>query len=315
MSQAPSPLPAETPGPTPSTLTTGPVFSQRYAALGGYTGSLPGAPLHKVKGALIGRTNVGKSHLIQSCPNSYILNADAASTVVNPIAAQIWPAKDSQGRLLGDNGAPITLKWSHLQEKRRILLDLAARNQPRPDTIFLDSFSAAISLAREFVMEKRGATEWEAIGGDKRTAWEMVHQEIIGMMDSLHRAGYGFFYIMHVTNAKVEMGENRLVSQPELTITDGFWSKFQHALEFVGALRTDIESVTETVETPVTVRGVTHTERRPVTTRRKVWFLTVNDPEYSGICRARTKTPLPDKIYLPPVNPWAYLESIYSQHI
>lgn len=308
--------------PAPNRLATGPVFSQQYASLGGYTGSLPGAPLSKVKGAIVGPPNSGKSHLIQSCPNSYILNFDTASAVGPATKALMWPARDHLGQVLGDGGVAITPVYSHFQDKVNKLLELAKTNQPRPATIFMDSFSSALRMIKEGLQTDNKVTEWRDLTKvmDGRTAWDTVHERMIWVGEALHRAGYGFFYLMHVTNAKIQVGENRTVFMPELAgITENFWSKFQYGLEFVGVVRSTIEDSSKTVEVPVSYRDstgtmVTKTDRKVVTVKERKWYLSVNDPDFVGITRARVKKPLPDKIYLPETDPWEYLSSIYSQH-
>lgn len=314
--------PPEAPASTPNRLATGPVFSQQWASLGGYTGTLPGSPLSKVKGAIVGPPNSGKSHLIQSCPSSYILNFDTASAVGPATKALMWPARDNLGQVLGDGGQPITPSFKPFRDKILKLLELAKTNQPRPATIFMDSFSSALRMIKEDLQEDNKVTEWRDLTKvmDGRTAWDTVHERMIWIGEALHRAGYGFFYLMHVTNAKIQVGENRTVFMPELAgITENFWSKFQYGLEFVGVVRSTIEDVPKTIDIPVNFKDstgatITRSEKRAITSKERRWFLSVNDPDFVGITRARVKKALPDKIYLPETNPWEYLENTYSQH-
>lgn len=292
----------------PQQLAVGATVSSKYGRLRGFTGGAMISPLAKCGGIIVGFPGEGKSHLIQSCKAGYIINADLTSAP-SGLQAMMWPGISPAGQPVGDDGRPLSLTKELIEARKALLLDMAAQGQPRPETIFFDTLYTMVRLAKAWSSDPS-----KFQNQDPRAMWDRVHEWIIGLITDLRNAGYGVFFNVHMTNGKVQLGEDRFAVTPELTITSGFWSKIFPVVENVILVRAVTEPVTRTVEQEVNVRGALSRVARSVTTNERIFYATCSEPDYKGILKARVTKPLPDRIVLPRDNAWDTLESVFADH-
>lgn len=305
--------PIEVPPPGQVQVTAvGATLSNRWGRLRSFTGGSMTTPLTQSSGVFLGQPDSGKSSLIQSCPTGEIMNLDL-TTAPAVLRAGLWPGVRN-GQAVGDDGNPMILSWQKILDRVALLVDMARLNEPRPTTVFFDTMGSAIRLAKQWSIEL--ALHNDTVSKDGRAMWDRVHESIIKVHTDLRNAGYGVFWNIHIVNAKIPLGEDRFVFQPELAspITAGFWAKLYPLFEMVLVAKSPTEEVTEIVEIPVTIRGETKIEKKPITSSKRIWFLTNSDPDYLGLTKARVSKPLPDRILIPKETGWDTLEKVYAEH-
>ena len=289
-------------------LAVGKTVQSRYSGLG-FSGGAMVSPPGKLFGLIVGMPGVGKSCFLQSNPNAFIINTDLSSTTTSKPNATMWPA-------MGPEGIPIepfssgfrncTLTWKKILEKKDQLIKLSESDTDRPETIVVDSLGSAIALVRKYVTEKAGKTDWKELDG--RRAWDDVYEELVRYAVDLRAAGYGFYYVCHLVNAKIPLGEDRYTIRPELTITDSFYKRLFPLFELVAAF--EVEYGQETKMVPRKNKDGSDGPKRPITTKYKKHFMTVNDESLSGITKCRVT--LPDRVELPQEDAWSTFEGIYQ---
>ena len=289
-------------------LAVGKSISRGYEGLG-FTGPMVSPP-GKLFGFIVGMPASGKSSFIQSNPNALIINADLSSTTTDTPLATMWPAMDPESGMpiepVGSSGhRTIELTWDKILQMKESLIILAKGNDPRPETIVLDSLGASIALVRKYVTKKAGKEDWKDMDG--RRAWDDVYENLVSFASDLRAAGYGVYYVCHLVNAKIPLGDDRYTFRPELTITDSFYKRLFPLFELVAAFECEIGTETTMIETegPGGKKG----PKRPNKTQYKRHYLKVNDENLNGITKCRVS--LPDKFLIPLQNAWAMFEEMY----
>ena len=290
-------------------LAVGKTIKQKYGDLGFHATSMVSPP-GKLFGLLVGMPGAGKSCFVQSHHEAFILNTDLSSTTNKEPKACIWPGMDTEGRPCspgtgGSGTIPMVLNWKGILEKKKQVIEMAENNQPRPETIVMDSLGPALALVKQYVTEKMGKKEWKELDG--RRAWDDVYEELVRFPADLRQHGYGFFYVCHLVNAKIPLGDDRYVIRPELTITDNFYKRLFPLFELVAAFECDMGSKTEMVVQ--TNKDGTPGPKRPRSIKYKEHFITVNDESLAGITKCRVG--LPDRIQLPEIDAWSFFEEKY----
>ena len=153
--------------------------------------------------------------------------------------------------------------------------------------------------------KKMGKEEWKQLDG--RRAWDDVYDGLLRFSLDLRRNGYGFFYICHLVNAKIPLGDDRYTIRPELTITDNFYKRLFPMFELVAAFESDW--VMESKQVQMKGIGGKPGPMKTETTKVQKYFMTVNDEALAGITKCRVK--LPDQIELPQESAWTSFEGQY----
>lgn len=301
------------------TLARGSTISDRYGALGGHTGPMV-APPSKISAFIFGLPGDGKSNLEQSNPNAFIFNFDSSSTTTPDPRAVIFPGVNPiNGRLVGDAGRDVVLTMDLVNSKIEILKELAAKDQPRPDTVVFDSLSTWIYLlvqwiplnAKKLGIATENKDEWKYLDG--RAAWDTLYTTIISTITNLRNAGYGVHVIGHIVNAKIPLNENQFVMRPELTITEGFWKRLYPLFELSALVYRDQVTESFTEEVRDVVRDEVKISKRTKTRSVTKHFLTVSKLELAGIAKSRVR--LPERIELPESGAWEAFEKAYIEAI
>lgn len=272
----------------------------RWARLG--FGAVPVSfDLSSMFGMLVGEQNSGKSYLVQSNPDAFIINADD-SPVVNPKGqACIWPARDTNGRIIDLDGRPMVLTWESIERKKQLLVEMAKAGDDRPRTIVLDTLFPVIRLLKQHVTQSYGKAFFEDLHGPM--AYERIYGMLIEFALSLRQHGYGVWYVAHTVKKWVPVTEASNVQEIRLSMSEGLQERLSKTVEMIAPIRavTTLESYEEDQTVEVGGRRVSRkvTRTRPVI-RRTIVF---NDPAYSHLVRTRTLRPMPD-VPLDEGNPW-----------
>lgn len=289
-------------------LAVGKTVKQKYENLGFHAVKMVSPP-GRLFGLLVGMPGVGKSCFVQSHPDAFIINTDLSSTTNDTPSACIWPGMDPEGRPCspGTSGGtiPMVLTWEGVLQKKKQLIEMAEKNQPRPETIIVDSLGPALALVKDYVTKKMGKNEWKELDG--RRAWDDVYEQLVRFPAELRQHGYGFFYVCHLVNAKIPLGDDRYVIRPELTITDNFYKRLFPLFELVAAFECDMGTRTEMVQQK-NADG-SPGPKRPRQTKYREHFITLNDESLAGITKCRVN--LPDRIELPEADAWSFFEEQY----
>lgn len=318
------------------TLAQGSTISSKYGRLGGIQGKKMVPPPSHLLGAVVGFSNRGKSHFLQSHPGNFIFNLDASSTSNPNPQAMIWPGIDPSGNPCeqcaeGDAGAinDPSLGWIHRiepswdlnLEKKKMLLEMAKNDEPRPETISLDTIYGAIKQVMVWVTKNAVALgcasspkeSFHELYGE--SAWDRVYQEILNFGLDLRNAGYGFFYVIHLAEKMVKRrGNEEREREVGFNITDNFWLRLFPCFEIV--LEIDRENrVREVIRPGRALPGGKVGPPTKVNEAYQQYVLVVDSPdvEKSNIVKRRVSR-MPAKIDLPESNSWevftqAYLEA------
>lgn len=290
-------------------LAVGKPITQRYKGLG-LAGPMISPP-SKLFGFIVGMPASGKSSFMQSHPNALIINADLSSTTTSNPTAAMWPAMDPKSGMpvepyKSSEVRTIELTWDKILQMKKDLIVLANQDDDdRPETIVLDSLGSALALVRKYVTKKAGKSDWKDMDG--RRAWDDVYENLVSFASDLRAAGYGVYYVCHLVNAKIPIGDDRYTFRPELTITDGFYKRLFPLFELVAAFECEIGTETTMIETqgPNGKKG----PKRPSTVQYKRHYLKVNDETLNGITKCRVN--LPDKFLIPAEGGWEAFEAEY----
>lgn len=299
---------------------TNPSFkpSSRYGALGGFSDRMTSSP-SGIRGAIVGAPGSGKTAFIQTCPDGFILNCDLSTTTVpgtpgGPPAvpkALSWPGVNGEGKPIDDNGQPFILTWDRVQAKLTLLEQLAKSNSPRPKTIFIDHLGSCVRMLKEWIplnadalnLKRGGAAHWKDLDG--KAAWDCLYDILSSLLVRLHSYGYGVYYLMHVVNTKVQLGEDRTAFIPELSVTDNFWKRLYGNFDFIGVILR--EQVPVTSLDPRFDPGL----KKYRTTMQDRTVLTMGTQLYTGITKTRVPT---HTIVLDPADDaWAVFSKAYNE--
>lgn len=285
------------------TLASGAPIADSYRGLPGMRGRRSLAP-NKAPTILAGLPWSGKTWFAQSIPGAYLLNLDRSSILGSSPRAVVWP-EDPGSQLSFDAVRPV----------HQALLDLAARNQPRPDVVVIDGIKALMHLIQEWIPAHAGDLRiangpkklWNELHGP--AAYDSLYEMTVGFIVSLINAGYGVFVVAHLANQVIQLGENESTIRPCFTFTDGFWRRLYFLVENVLIFEPTwaVESVQKFRDVP-TREG---TKREPFTEKINVrqYQIVTDNPKYEGI--QKTRVPLPS-IILPKDDPWSAYESAYT---
>jgi len=289
--------------------------STKYGELGGFGHRMIASPLG-VRAFIVGLPGSGKSAFLQTCPDAYIFNLDLSSTTIpiipgSPLPepkALMWPGIAPEGYTLNDDGTPFVLDYGAVAAKVDLLCKMARENRPRPKVVGIDSLSALIGLLKTWMplnavklgIAGENKDSWKQLDG--RAAWDILYDIVLSIMTRLHSHGYGVYFIGHVVNAKIPLGEDRFVLKPELTITDGFWKRLYDKFELVLLC----EKKEETVSVPDP-----RFANRTIPSARTRTYLTTGGIELSGL--TKTRVVLPAICLDPPSDAWAVYLDAYTK--
>ena len=288
-------------------LEVGKTAAQRYSGLG-FSATKMVAPPGKLFGLFVGMPGVGKSCFIQSNPNAFIINTDLSSTTTEEPRACIWPGMGPDGTPCEPSGSgtsPLVLTWDAILKKKEQLISMSKSGVDRPETVIIDSLQPALALVKDWVTKKAGKDNWKDLDG--RRAWDDVYEQLLRFALDLRQHGYGFYYVCHLVNAKIPLGDDRYVIRPELTITDNFYKRLFPLFELVAAFESEIISKTEMVQ--MKNKDGSPGPKRPKSVKKKTHYITVNDESLAGITKCRVV--LPDRFELPPTDSWSVFEEAY----
>ena len=278
----------------------------------GFSGQRMQYPLNSMFGMVVGEQNTGKSYLFQSNPDAFIFNLDLSSTVIPECVATIWPGVSEEGRPIDINGSQIKLTWDKVLEKKKQLVQLAVADQPRPKSVVFDTITPMARMLKPWVAKQMGRERFDQLHGP--AAYDKLFEEILGIAFELRQAGYGVWFIAHLSKEFVQVSEDSSAKQSELilNLSQGMNRRRTPAVEMIAPICCDV--VTEMVPRTKTIKlsnGTTkeQTVHDTVTSyKRKIAF---SDPRFAGLIRTRTVNRMSD-IPLDGTSPWSAFETAFN---
>jgi len=180
-------------------LAAGQVIQSKYKGLGGRQGQQLLDPA-LVKGLIMGFPDAGKSHLLESNPDAYIINCDGTSTSNPDTVATIYPGFNAEGRACDENGKAFTLTYQHISDIVGRLEEMAKRDEERPTTVIFDSLTTLMELAKEWVPENLFAStkgkQFRHLDG--QMAYSTMYAELLKLFNRVSSAGYGCYVVVHL---------------------------------------------------------------------------------------------------------------------
>jgi hypothetical protein len=266
--------------------------------------------LNSIWGLIIGEQNAGKSYLVQSNPEAFVINADDSS-IVNPAAeATIWPARDEVNRIVDVDGKPMHLTWDAIDRKRKQLIAMAEANADRPACVVLDTLFPCVRLLKHWVPRQLHKDSWELCHGP--AAWDLLYNTLIEFGMSLRNHGYGVWFVAHLSKRWHNINETSSVPEYAISMPEGLRDRLSKTVEMIAPIQAVMERkmTVQKVERRAGDR-VIH-ENKPVEAveiRRSVCFQV---PEFSHLIRTRTIRPI-HNVSLDDGNPWEAFSRAFIQ--
>lgn len=281
-------------------VTHGNTIASKYASLGSAVSTGRVAP-GRMLGLVVGEAGCGKSFLLQSHPGAYILNLDETPAVCSTSEAVMFPTPGPDGRAVDENGKPIALDWAAIEAKQKVLIDLAVRNQPRPETVVIDTLGAAIRMLRPHIAKIYGRERFTDVDG--RLGWERLFDTLIEFGVSLRRQGYGVYYIAHLSRKHVPLSENQHVEEYKILISDGLYARMFPMFDIVIPITANWDIRELTRDQTVVIGGKTVTRQQTSQEKVRRHFAAFDNPKLEGIAKVRTLSPL-NTVELSRENAW-----------
>lgn len=268
-----------------------------------------------------GNSGEGKSSLLQSCSDAFIVNTDLSSTSCPDPKAFIWPSLNEGGQPVESDGAVVSdFTWEEAMERINIVRDMAREGvEGAPRMVVIDTIDTAIRLVMDKVVADHGKTEWEDLFGP--SAWAAVYDEFLDLAFDNRKAGLGTAFVAHLTTKVLTEGEGRsqkkVVLENVPRITDNFWGRLNDICEICGVVEQRLRTVSEEVEkvnsktgepivSPKTGNVITHK------VSRKVPEVVVSfEPRYKGVAKRRSG--IQTSVAIPHKDGWLALEEAYQQ--
>lgn len=284
--------------------TAGQVVPSAYSKMGVSHGWSP-TPVQRLRIFLSSDSGVGKTNFVMSNPRALIIDTeDTATDVVRPKASHVWKP---------------TMKY-YLPLLEKLVVD-GHNNARAYDHIVFDTFDRFTELAIQHL-----SAELEASGrgsnilefGSSGAGWYRVRDFVIGWLNQLYMAGYGWTVVGHLTEKVDEHGNH--YKRPSLP------PSIQSAVYREAQLVTHLYRTTEVVKVPTgRVRKTKvgkHTRSKPVTeerTQSKVYMeISSIGEELRGPLqevKARYLEHMPAQIRLPLWDGWSRFEKAYQTAI
>jgi len=293
------------------TLASGDTFMSQYGSFGIANERLWVMP-SRMKAILIGEFNTGKTTFLGSNPAALIWNLDLSSTPVPSIgapglAAQMWPGISPDGKPIGFDHKPFTFDHDSMVAMKDRLLDAAAKNQPRPEMIVIDSLTEWLNYLRAATLKHFKKDTWDEGRGD--AMWEWLYQQINLFLTELRNAGYGVWVSAHISSELVTQGDSTKKVRWSLNAPPGFFKRFYGTFEMALQMEKSVRPVTEKKTRRATVNGATLEFVEDSTTYQTIFTLRGEDPERAALLKRRVCfNPI---LELPPTEAWKSFESVY----
>lgn len=287
----------------------------RYKGLAGFSGRMVQPP-ERIYGILFGPPGAGKSCFFLDNESAYIFNLDRTSTTHPNPKAEIWPGLSESGELLGTS-SPGILSFDDVLAQVDALERLAKSGEERPATIVFDSLHSLLSLivawvpgnAHQLGLSREPVRNWKDLHGP--AAWDETYKLITGIPLRLRNAGYGVWYVSHLVNRRIRIGDD-VEFDPRLQITDNLYARLYPDVEMVAYIHK--EEVQEIVEKPIVHTHPKTGERIQKIKResqsRVVHRFTVEAPGLYDILKARV--PITPMFELPREGGWQRFREEYQ---
>jgi hypothetical protein len=290
------------------TLASGQTPTSKYGAFGLREFDEVAGPAYMFA-MIVSEPGQGKTSLYRDHPGSLILNFDRhslpkPSPSASPPKCAVYPAVDREGRWIDENRKVINLQWKHVVALKDKLLEAARRNQPRPQTIVLDTLAPTIPLMKEWWATTNGYQGgWDAIPGGKpsQSAYGKVYDAYIPFITDLLHVGYGVHILAHIMTVMVRVSKDEDIRIPttQHNVPDKLYERFFPLLEFLGAIERKSVATGEKDKD-----GKVRYEKKII----KRYLVNLSD-KLSEMHRARVA--LPERIELPATDAWHVFESEY----
>lgn len=308
------------------TLDAGLSIQQQYGAFGMASGGEAGSsvsPLDKIMGMLMGFKSDGKTTLFLGCHGALILNFDGLSTPAPqvektyPTLAQIWPARNKMGVLVGANGQPLIPDWPAVADLGDQLIKAAKANKPRPRMVIFDSSTAALRLLKDYVVV--AAAELALAKADKevktfrnlegRSGYDVMYDLLVGLSLELNAHGYGVWWNVHLSKRHIQLPAGGEQEVTELSTTESLLKRISPFFEMIVKVRSGKQTRTVNQTREVAGRQIS----TPVQETRDVHTLHFRgnpDSQDPSERLLTCKIPMPESIEW---NSWTDFENTYNQ--
>jgi hypothetical protein len=296
-----------------NSLSSGMSLQNKYAGLGGFSGSTF-ADLNSVTSFFFSFPGHGKTALVQSNPDAFIINTDLSTTVTKTSRATFWPGL-RDGRPVDTDGSSIILSHEHIDQKLGVLRKLSQDRAVRPRTVVFDSLSTWIDLVMDFVLRnsvrfnisKKDLTEVQE--GNKQAIYGASYDLISATILELRNLGYGVCILGHVAKSKIPVGENLHKEEVTFSFGHGLWKRLAPIIDVSAMVHLTNTTVSENVTEDLAdgKGGFVKVPRQIVKPAVKI-TVDCAPPGFMGMTKSRVAFP---PLTLPEADSWAALNTHY----
>jgi len=258
-------------------------------------------------GVIVGEGGAGKTSMFLDHPGALIINTDLhsipKSSPTSTAACAFWPVINQKGQCIDEGGKSFRLSWNSIVALKDRLLNAAAKDLPRPETIVLDTLPPTVMMARQAYAIGKGYTDWEAMpaGNPRRTAYGAIYDSYIDFVQDLRSAGYGVFITAHLLTQYFDTDDGMKIIVSH-NIPDKIFLRLFLTIEFLGAVEISFDKIYEK-----NADGTAKYDKFVMKPRRHL--VNLSDKLSKEMTRARVA--LPEKIELLPGSGWTTFETAY----
>ena len=253
-----------------------------------------------------GRPGCGKSTILHSNPQAFILDVEGGGSTVDDPQAGVYRVPDTVPP--GKQAAAYKAMAEKIIERRR-------RGKTDVQLLGVDSIDKLIDIfLRDFCLNHGIEDPLEYKDGNGN-AYTMVRRDIFGMFDAAYRAGLGWAMLAHVTPKTRKVGGEEKVVQ-SLAVSDSFAVAIRRECEHMLFMEFATKTWTEPGPTKM-VAGKKIT--LPGETKKEITRVLRTKP--GGVWKGESTTdvkvrvPFPDKTVVPRIGGWPALAKVYDEAI
>lgn len=298
---------------TTPTVETGTLASDKRAPLRfGFRGDNPEAlDPNRLSIVIAAEKSSGKSYLLQSNPDAFILNFDT-----KPISyrvdgrpcslATMWPMFYN-GRAYHAPGKPIDdFSWEHVLQVKDYLLSIAGKPEA-PAQIVLDTITAMRELLKRWLpTQYAGKDRFEQLG---EGGWARLNAEVARMIDDFTLAGYGVVSCFHVRKLYYQQQSGSAVLRPT--------SPGDGAIQIKRSIDTSSGQWSAVQSRPSIVAGLIRHRRQKIVDGLPTPGEWITEMDLGGSGRFDEcfgdMHNLPDRIELPAERPWDHFTKVFKE--
>lgn len=250
--------------------------------------------------ALTGRPGTGKSTLVNSNPKALILDLEGAGMTI----------RDPQALRFPSDMASLKHPADDIRKCFQVLVDNAGKPD-MPETIVIDTLDELYDAFRRDLLQKHNLEDVGDYKGGHGKGYFVLRDEIIGWLDKLYRAGYGWCVICHIRPQTTADGAIIPTLAVPPSVAGVIYQKCEH---FLQVELTSYANVTKTIKTSEGTKEVA-VQKKLDKPQRYLSAASGRHARSDVYDDVKARLNFPDQILLPPTGGWAEFEKAFDEAV